>query len=57
MEIGMSAAFPSNVGIVYLAYDPTLTQLGLELLVDTCKLRLFYSPPHTHRTVYIWESS
>lgn len=42
MEIGMSAAFPSNVGIVYLAYDPMLTQLGLEFLVDTCKFRLFF---------------
>lgn len=53
MEIGMSAAFPSNVGIVYLAYDPTLTQLGLELLVDTCKLRLFYSPAtHTELSTY-----
>lgn len=36
MEIGMSAAFPSNVGIVYLACDPTLTQLGLKFLIDTC---------------------
>lgn len=51
MEIGMSAAFPSNVGIVYLAYDPTLTQLGLELLVDTCRLRLFYFP-HTELSAY-----
>lgn len=51
MEIGMSAAFPSNVGIVYLAHDPTLTQLGLELLVDTCRLRLFYSP-HTELSAY-----
>lgn len=42
MEIGMSTGFPSNVGIVYLANDPMLTQLGLEFLVDTCKFRLFF---------------
>lgn len=53
MEVGMSAAFPSNVGIIYLAYDPTLTQLGLEFLVDTCKFRLLFHA----ETVCIWESS
>lgn len=42
----------SNVGIVYLAHNPMLTQLGLEFLVDTCAFS-----PFSRGTICIWESS
>lgn len=54
MEIGMSAAFPSNVGIVYLAYDPMLTQLGLKFLIDTCKFHTELSASGSQAKARVW---